>query len=190
MRKRFSPRVQPGVIDALREGILACRCVRLDYRRSRTGERVDRVVQPYGFLYGIRPYLVAWAPWGEHFRIVQLSGIDAVELLPDYFERREDFDLRAFAARSFGVFQEQPYDVVWRFAPAAAESAREYLFHSTQELESQADGSLLVRFRAGGLQEMAFHAFTWGGQLEVLEPKELREMLCEMADEVRATHAD
>ena len=44
------------------------------------------------------------------------------------------------------------------------------------------DGSLIVRFRAGGLQEMAFHAFTWNGHLEVLEPPELREMLCGMAE--------
>jgi predicted DNA-binding transcriptional regulator YafY len=185
-----SPRVAPGVIEALRDGILACRCVRLDYRRSRTGERVERTVHPYGFLYGNRHYLVAYTPSGKHFRIVQLTGIDRVEILPEYFERREDFDLRAYAARSFGVFQEEPFDVVWRFAPEAAAGARTYLFHPTQELEEQPDGSLIVRFHAGGLQEMAFHAFTWGGLLEVLAPKELREMLRGMADEVAGVHAD
>jgi predicted DNA-binding transcriptional regulator YafY len=184
-----SSRVTPGVIEALREGILACRCVRLDYRRSRTGERVERAVHPYGFLYGNRHYLVAYTPEGDHFRIAQLTGIDRVELLPEYFERREDFDLRAFAARSFGVFQEEPFNVVWRFAPEATAGARTYVFHPTQEFEEQEDGSLIVRFQAGGLQEMAFHAFTWGGLLEVLEPKELRELLREMAEEVAGVHA-
>ena len=183
-------RVAPGVIEALREAILACRTVKLDYHRSRTGQRVERVVHPYGFLYGNRHYLVAFPRCGEHFRIIQLAGIDRVELLPEHFERREDFDLRAFAARSFGTFQEEPFDVVWRFAPAAVATARTYVFHPNQELEDRDDGSLVVRFRSGGLQEMAFHAFTWGGLLEVLEPKELRELLTDVAEEVRTVHAE
>jgi predicted DNA-binding transcriptional regulator YafY len=183
------PRVAPGVIEALREAIPTCRCVKLGYRCSRTGQPSDRVVHPYGFLYGNRHYLVAFPLRGEHFRIIQLTGIDSVELLPEHFERREDFDLRAFAGRSFGTFQEEPFDVVWRFAPAAVATARTYVFHPKQELEDQDDGSLVVRFRTGGLQEMAFHAFTWGGLLEVLEPKELRELVTDVAEEVRAVHA-
>ena len=117
-------------------------------------------------------------------------SIERVELLPEQFERREDFDLRAFAARSFGAFQEEPCDVVWRFAPAAVSTARSYVFHPTQELEERDDGSLVVRFRAGGLKEMAFHAFTWGGLLEVLEPKELRTLVRDIAEEVRSIHAE
>ena len=184
------PRVAPGVIETLREAITACRCAKLYYRCSRTGQPIDRVVHPYGFLYGNRHYLVAFPVWGDHFRIIQLTGIDRVELLPEHFERRKDFDLRAFAARSFGAFQEEPCNVVWRFAPAAVSTARSYTFHPTQELEERDDGSLIVRFRAGGLKEMAFHAFTWGGLLEVLEPKELRSLVRDIAEEMRTVHAE
>ena len=35
----------------------------------------------------------------------------------------------------------------------------------------QPDGSLLVRFRAGGALEMCWHLFTWGDHVEVLVPK-------------------
>jgi predicted DNA-binding transcriptional regulator YafY len=122
-------------------------------------------------------------------RILPLTGIVSVELLDEWFERSEQFDLRAFAERSFGVYQEEPYEVVWRFAPDVAEAARSWRFHPTQRLEECADGSLIVRFRAGGLQEMAFHAFTWGGKLEVLAPKALRELLREMSEDVAATHS-
>jgi len=184
------PRLAPGVIETLREAIPACRCVKLHTRCPRTGQPADRVVHPYGFLFGNRHYLVAFPRQGEHFRIVQLTGIDRVELLPEHFERREDFDLRAFAARSFGAFQDEPCQVVWRFAPEAAATARATVFHPTQEVEERDDGSLVVRFRAGGLQEMAFHAFTWGGLLDVLEPKELRTLVRDIAEEVRAVHSD
>ena len=36
---------------------------------------------------------------------------------------------------------------------------------------------MLVRFRAGGAHEMAWHLFTWGEDVEVVEPVALREEL-------------
>jgi hypothetical protein len=39
------------------------------------------------------------------------------------------FSLREYAERSFGVFQEKPLDVVWKFSPKVAPDAREFLFH-------------------------------------------------------------
>ena len=59
---------------------------------------------------------------------------------------REDFDLEEFAARSFGVCQEEPVDVALRFAPEAAEDVESFLFHPRQEMENDEDGSLIVRF--------------------------------------------
>lgn len=181
-------RVGEGVVEALRSAILACRPVQLTYIRSRTRETLERVLHPYGFLYGPRPYLVGFEPAVADVRLLALSGIREAAVLDGCFERPDDFDLRRFAERSFGVFQEPTYDVVWRLDAAVAASAREYVFHPTQELEDRPDGSLIVRFRAGGLQEMAFHAFTWQGHLEVLQPKELRELLREMAETVAAVH--
>ena len=71
------------------------------------------------------------------------------------------------------MFQEEPFDVVWKFSPEVAEDAKEYLFHPSQKFEEQADGSLIVRFRAGGGLEMCWHLFTWGGQLSVLGSQEI-----------------
>lgn len=44
-------------------------------------------------------------------------------------------------------------------------------------MEDQPDGSLIVRFRAGGALEMSWHLFTWGSDVEVLEPAKLRKLL-------------
>ena len=52
-----------------------------------------------------------------------------------------------------------------------------YRAHPTETHEPQDDGSLIVRFRAGGLQEMAWHLARWGGEVEVLAPDRLRQML-------------
>jgi len=90
------------------------------------------------------------------------------------FRRRKGFDLANFAARSFGVFQEEPFDVVWRFAERRAVDALQHHFHPTQQKRTLDDGSVEVSFTAGGILEMCWHLFTWGEDVEVIEPAKLR----------------
>lgn len=66
--------------------------------------------------------------------------------------------------------------MVWRFSPAAAPTAREFVFHPKQEMTELEDGGLLVSFEASGLVEMAWHLAKWGREVEVVEPVALREM--------------
>ncbi len=171
------PRVNDQLLEQLRHAILTERRVRVRHRKVAEGRPSWQTVGPLGFLYGSRHYLVAWSERRNQVVLFRLSRIDRVELHESRFDAPPDFDLDAFARQSFGVFQEEPLDVVWRFRPAAAAEAREHVFHPDQELDEQSDGSLLVRFRAGGMHEMVWHLFTWGDDVEVLEPAELREEL-------------
>jgi len=169
--------IPSGLLAELRHAIIACRKVRLHYRARGTGRLSRQTVCPYGFLYGNRHYLVAYSlsDRARNYRLFSLANIEKADILDAPFERRTDFSLQAFAERSFGVFQEEPFDVVWRFSPKAAPDARQFLFHPNQVLEDQPDGSLIVRFHAGGALEMSWHLFTWGDEVEVIEPKRLRE---------------
>ncbi|WP_271567629.1 WYL domain-containing protein [Bradyrhizobium sp. CCBAU 11386] len=54
------------------------------------------------------------------YRLFALANIEKVEVQEVSFRRRKDFTLQKFAERSFGVFQEDPLDVTWRFSPQAA----------------------------------------------------------------------
>jgi predicted DNA-binding transcriptional regulator YafY len=91
----------------------------------------------------------------------------------------EGFSLEDYAAQSFGVFQDpaQYGEVVWRFAPEAAARAAEFRFHPSQVLETEDDGSLIVRFHAAGWLEMTWHLYQWGDKVEVLAPEELSLMV-------------
>lgn len=62
-----------------------------------------------------------------------------------------------------------PLHAVWRRAPEAADGAATYVFHPRQETERLPDGALVVRFRAGGLQEMAWYLARWGDTVEVID---------------------
>jgi predicted DNA-binding transcriptional regulator YafY len=48
---------------------------------------------------------------------------------------------------------------------------------------------VIVRFRASGMLELAWHLFTWGDKVQVLAPDALRATLLEQIDIARRTHA-
>jgi len=189
MRPGPRPLVDSRVIDTLRHAILAGRRALLHHDHGGEGRtRVHRVT-PLGFLYGIRHYLVAWHPRRGRVLLYRLSRIASAEVLPDLAEVPDGFRLRDYASRSFGVFQETPVETVWRFGPRVAAEAREYVFHPSEVKTDGADGSLLVRFRAGGTREMAWHLFTWGPDVEVLQPASLRREMMQMLEQALKVHA-
>src|SRR4029077_3814617 len=171
--------IPADMLGDLRHAIIACRRVRLHYRARGTGALSRQLVCPYGFLYGNRHYLVAYGTSDQvrDYRLFSLANIEKAQITESSFQRRKSFSLRAFAERSFGAFQEEPFDVVWRFSPGAAADARQFLFHPSQTFDDQPDGSLIVRFHAGGALEMCWHLFTWGEDVEILKPQRLRTMM-------------
>jgi len=179
MRPGPRPVLRDDVVQTIRHAIKAGNELSVTYRRARGRGTVVRRLQPYGLLFGKQPYLVAVSPerHPDRAQTYALSGIETIEVTDTAFERLPDFDLRAFAQNSFGVYQETPRDIVWRFTPEAADGARNYTFHPTEQVEEQPDGGLIVRFRAGGLLEMCWHLYTWGDGVEVLEPQELKDLL-------------
>lgn len=174
--------IAPAVLQTLRQAIMAGVWVNVDHRARGSGKLSRDVwLGPLALLLGEgRQYLVAWSEYQEDVRLFALAGFERVELSDEAFERPEGFDLQAYLAQSFGVFQEEVQDVVWRFTPEAAPEARRFRFHPSQVLEDAPDGSLIVRFRAGGMLEMCWYLFRWGDQVEVLEPEGLRGMYAGM----------
>ena len=140
----------------------------------------ERRVAPHGVLLGMRRYLVARDedrdPALRHFRV---DRIREARLLGSSFTRQPGFDIAEHAARAFGSYQDEGRygEIVWRFSPAAAPTARDFVFHPGQQIEDQPDGSLVVRFHAAGWLEMAWHLYQWGDAVEVLMPVGLRALV-------------
>lgn len=177
MRPGPRPKVASGVLSTLRRAILGMQLVVIRYDSPDSEEPAARILCPYGILYGGRGWLVAHVDGLPEMRLWRLDRIVTIDLLDRGFRRREDFNLMTYAAQSFGVFQEDAIDVVLRFTTDAAEDASGWLFHPSQSIEREIDGALTVRFRAGGLREMAWHLFTWGDAVTIIEPQDLKTMM-------------
>lgn len=179
------PYADAKVLAALREALLAGRMVKFYYRPDPESPARWRKVIPYGLIFGPRYYLLANIKTKAEPVLFRLDRMQDVEVADEAGAPPENFDLREYASRSFGVFQEELEDVVLRFDPSAAPDARAYLFHPTQTVTEEADGSLTVRFRAMGMLQIAHHLMTWGPAVTILAPQRLRQI---MADEVAALY--
>ena len=188
MRPGPKVRVEDGLFALVRDAIRTRQVLEFDYRSRSTGRRSQQRVEPYGVLHGNRPFLVASNGWPDGRRLWRLANMSAARATGETFERDPEFDLRRYAERSFGTFQEPPVDVVLSFDPSVAEDAAAFLFHPSQTTMENADGSLSVSFRAGGLEEMCWHLFTWGESVTVVAPRRLRELLAKRCASAHAHH--
>lgn len=167
-----------AVLGAVREAIKGLRALAFRYEGGTTPGR-RREVTPYGLLFGRSNYLVAADGAAAEPRTWRLDRLSEVEVLDRPAARPEDFSLQAFADRSFGIYQDGVEDVRLRVRPHGAEEAMGWRFHSTQTVTPQADGGVIVTFRASGMLELAWHLFTWGDKVEILAPDRLRTVMAE-----------
>ena len=179
---RPGPKVKtsPAVLNVVSAALRGPFRLIIRYQGAQDTKPRKRVIEPYGILLGTRHYLIARDTAKDaNLRRFRMDRIEKAEITNDWFEKDKDFDLEAYAALSFGSFHsdEEFTRVVWRFSPAVAPTAREFVFHPKQDMIDLEDGGLLVSFEASGLVEMAWHLAKWGREVEVVEPAALRAIV-------------
>ena len=168
--------IDTEVLRKIREAILSGLWINIDHRgrSNKLSSNVD--LGPLAMLMGEgTQYLVAWSDYQEDIRLFTLSGIERIEISNDVYERPKDFDLQNYIHQSFGVFQGDIQDVIWKFSPKVAAEAEKYQFHPSQETKRNDDGSLTVKFQASGDYEMCWHLFRWEENVTVIQPQSLKD---------------
>ncbi|MDE2410291.1 MAG: WYL domain-containing transcriptional regulator [Sphingomonadales bacterium] len=181
MRAHAGPcaRGSEPVIQAISDAILQGRELRIDYKGARDPAPRRRLIEPWGILLGPVSYLCGKDRRGDgivrKFRVDRISRI-AIGSKP--FSPPADWDFDAWLAEGFHIFQGDMHDIVLRARAGGVEKARQWQFHPAQTIEDCGD-ELRVRFRAGGLREIAEHLFTWGDEIVIEGPEALRETMRE-----------
>ncbi|MFL5751193.1 MAG: helix-turn-helix transcriptional regulator [Chloroflexota bacterium] len=163
------------------------RIVVLDYEPARYGPdsapRRARV-RPYLIEPSLQThalYLIGFDETRDAIRTFKVERIRDVSVTPDRFDPPEagvegEFD------RAWDIIADQnPVEVVIRFAPGVAARVQEARWHPSQEVWVEADGSLTWRATVAGTIEVRLWALQWGDDAEVLAPASLR-------DDVADTH--
>jgi predicted DNA-binding transcriptional regulator YafY len=165
-----------GIIDELSLAIEDRKAVHITYQSQQATEPATRDVYPYGFArHKGSLYLVAFAVEREKIRNYKVNRIEAAIATQFVFQRPADFDLPAYFAKSFGVYDgDDDVTVVVKFLPAAVRYVQESNWHSSQVLTKQRDGSVLARFQLSSTVEIKSWVFSFGASAVVIEPETLR----------------
>jgi predicted DNA-binding transcriptional regulator YafY len=183
------PSADEAVLAEIRQAVLAGQPLGFIYSRPGAEAR-RRSVAPCGVMFGRANYLVAADRETGGIRTFRLDRMSAVKREAGVAAPPADFDLQVFASQSFGIYQDEIEDVVLQVTPEGAAEARAWRWHPTQTVEDQPDGSVLVRFRASGMRELAWHLFTWGEQVRIVQPARLKAVMAgELAAAARALEA-
>jgi predicted DNA-binding transcriptional regulator YafY len=167
--------VNPQLVLDLERAIRERRQVWMVYYTASRGERNERVVNPYHF-YNVRGdwYLLAYDHRRRNIRNFHLGRIEEWRVLDQHFEADSDFSAEEFLAQGFLTERGEVADVTIRFDEYQARWIRERRWHATQEIEELPGGGLILRLRAGGLDEIKRWVMSYGAHAEVLEPPGLR----------------
>lgn len=153
------------VLAAVREALLADRALDCAYRRVGSDEPAILQLVPYGLIFSTCHYLVAGVEGRDEPCLLRLDRLDRAIVTDTVARAPEDFDVRTYARRSFGLFQEEPRPIELIFDAEVATEALATAFHPDQTADRLADGSVRVRFVAGGMAELDRYLVRWGDRV-------------------------
>jgi len=167
----------PETVAQIQRAMMAGMCLEFDYHAEGADKPKWRRVIPVGLIHGPATYLIGKIP-GRDLEPVpfRLDRIRTARLSDEPGAPDDEWSLDQWMDESFGMWREQSHDIVLRVSSAMAERARQWRFHPHQVFEQDGD-ELVVRFRSGGLREIAEHLFTWGGHVQIEGPNKLRETM-------------
>ena len=127
-------------------------------------------------------YLIGYDESREAVRTFKLQRILEIAVTPDTFEPPDPAIVQESLGRSWGVITDQEeVEVVLRFDAEIAARVTETTWHPSEQTTREPAGTILWRARVPGTIEIRRWILSWGSQVEVLAPPELR-------DEVAATY--
>ena len=108
-------------------------------------------------------------------RTFKVDRIADLQVTLERFDPPEQDELDATLRRAWDIIGDQDeVTVVLRFAPSVAARVQEATWHPTQHVSEEPDGSLRWTARVAGIVEIRLWILSWGDEVEVLAPDELR----------------
>lgn len=181
------------LISELMQAISAQQRVELLYRSAQDTQPAPRVVDPTTFLWHFGSlYLLAWTPRHEQMRTYKVDRIVSLQPLGPAAPRAVPFDPADWLKDSFGIIRNPNARVatvrIW-FAADRARYVSEGWWHHSQQLEPQADGSLIAEFRLADWSELLAWVLSFGRSAKIIAPAELKEdfraLLTDLLKELR-----
>jgi proteasome accessory factor B len=152
----------------------------LDYKKF-NGKTGQYRLAPYHMIsYHGNWYILAGQKGRTNIATFALSRMRNITGTGETFEIPSDFDARKHMDRGFGIVRgDKLYRVRLLFSPKIATYIGERLWHPSQRVVNQRDGSLELKLETAGWKELVRWILSWQPDVKVLAPKVLRDRVKE-----------
>ena len=170
-----------NILDAMQRNVE----LQIDYQRYERGQEEHMQTfhfQPYALkVYNRRWYLLGYKKEKEDLRLISLDRIHDLKKTSTHFKLPSDFDARKYFADVVGVYvdkDKQVSNIKIRAYGVQAEYLRSTPLHKSQaEVRSKHGEFAEFTYRICITPELISQLLAMGENVEVLEPKELKEEL-------------
>jgi len=168
------------------DACLMKKAVEIEYSSPAKKETTKRTVEPYHiYNYMGNWHLVGWCRLRQEYRNFNLSRVGAIRTFKGTFKVRDGFNPEEYFASSFGIFKAWKTALVTlRFSPEKAKWIQGQIWSPKQKEKTTKDGSLELTFPAAAFHELVMEILKHGAGVEVVKPKELREMVKAEAEKI------
>jgi len=172
------------IINQVNEAATKKKSVEIVYQTMGRKRLTRRKVDPYRiWFFNGTFYLIGHCHLRDELRTFALDRIKMLHLTKESFQVPAEFNLEEFLKPGFGVITGEPRKIRAWFDSDIAGYIKEKIWHESQEIHPQDDGSIVFEVYVAVTDEIKSWIMSWGAMAEVLEPESLRE---EIREEVEA----
>ncbi len=180
MRKLPRDEKHMRTLAIVAEAWVSQRRLKIIYRPLAAQRATERVIEPYYIepaAPGHASYVLGYCHLKDSIRTFKIERIEAAELTDETYSIPPDFDANEYLGSSWGIVVEGEVKTIRLkiVDPEIMRIMEETVWHPSQVLEKQKDGSMIMTLRVTDTVDLYSWILGWGEKIEVLEPKRLRE---------------
>jgi predicted DNA-binding transcriptional regulator YafY len=172
-----------SLVEQVAQAIMDRQTLEIQYHSLGRGRVQTRKIDPYRLWYQEGSlYLIAYCHLRQKVLTFALERIRAARPTTETFVLPEGFHFEEHIGDSFSLLRGESVQVKILFSPHQVPWIAERLWHPSQKMQYQLDGSLLMSLEVADTVELKRWILGFGQEAEVLEPKELRQAVRQEAE--------
>jgi len=170
------------IIETITQAWVEQRKARIEYQALGSDRLTRHTISPYIIepsIWSDSVYVIAKSDFNDQIFAFKMDRILSAFLSGETYEIPESFNDEQLLKHAWGIWVggKDPVTVKLRFSPAVTRRVKESIWHPLEKVTDTDDGGCIWCVDIAEWREMIPWIRGWGADVEVLEPRELREAL-------------
>lgn len=138
--------------------------------------------EPYTLFFSVRAwYVIGFHHEREEIRTLKLNRFYKAMNTSRPFVIPEEFSIDTHLGNAWRMMRGDDEEIELWFSPEFAETISDTIWHKTQVIDDNDDGSATMRCTVSGFNEIVWWILSMGPNCKVIKPTKLKEKVCELS---------